>query len=91
MTKRQLIDDILLLNRSAKPEFLAQFDADELDAYLRHLQLARSPRLSAAHGQYAKYFENVPTIPTAASTPQPAVVIADEPTLFDQDTDAEAS
>ncbi len=92
MTKRQLIDDILLLNRSAKPEFLAQFDAEELDAYLRHLQLARSPRLSAAQGQYAKYFENVPTIAAdapadATPPPQPTVVGTDEPTLFDHDPD----
>ncbi|MFW6155275.1 MAG: hypothetical protein ACOC95_08665 [Planctomycetota bacterium] len=88
MTKRQLIDEILLLNRSAKPDFLAQFDPEELEAYLRHLQLARSPRLSATHGQYARYFENVPTITAGApAAPQPSAVSTDEPTLFDHPPD----
>ncbi|NLF30856.1 MAG: hypothetical protein GX591_08225 [Planctomycetes bacterium] len=98
MTKRQLIDDILLLNRSAKPEFLAQFDVQELEAYLCHLQLARSPRLSAVQGQYAKYFENVPTLPAAAPdappaapAPQPAAVHAEEPTLFNHAAESAAS
>ena len=94
MTKRQIIDDILSLNRSAKPEFLSQFDTEELDAYLRHLQLAQTPRLSCVQGQYSKYFQNVPTIPADIpppeaerqwSTPEPAPVT--EPTLFDDDLD----
>ncbi len=38
MIKRELIDQIIRLNTSAKPEFLAQFDEDELRAYLRQLR-----------------------------------------------------
>jgi hypothetical protein len=96
MTKRQIIDDILLLNRSAKPAFLARFDSEELDAYLRHLQLAQTPRLSCMEGQYAKYFQNVPAIgatepPREETSPEPApaddwLPLADaEPMLFGDD------
>lgn len=44
MTKRQLIDRILTLNRSARPAFLAQFDEDDLSEYLAHLMAVRAPR-----------------------------------------------
>ena len=37
MSKRELIDFICQINRSAKPEFLARFSAEELDKYLAHL------------------------------------------------------
>ncbi len=37
MTRRQLIDDIQRLNRSATREFLEQFGENELDLYLRKL------------------------------------------------------
>ena len=37
MSKREIIDCILEINRSAKPEFLAQFPIEELDLYLEHL------------------------------------------------------
>jgi len=37
MSKREIIDFIIEINRSAKPEFLAQFSAYELDTYLEHL------------------------------------------------------
>ena len=72
MTKRQIIDEIILLNRTAKPQFLAQFNCDEVDAYLRHLQLAQTPRLTATQGQYAKYFENVPASKAAEGAPSSA-------------------
>ena len=44
MTKRQLIDQILSLNVSADPGFLAEFQDRELDEYLAHLTRARMPR-----------------------------------------------
>ena len=44
MTKRQIIDEIIEINRSAKAEFLAEFEAEELDAYLQHLRAAQTPR-----------------------------------------------
>ena len=37
MSKREIIDFIMEINKSAKPEFLAQFPVDELDLYLEHL------------------------------------------------------
>ena len=37
MSKRELIDCICEINRSAKPEFLATFSEEELEDYLEHL------------------------------------------------------
>jgi hypothetical protein len=37
MSKRELIDCICQINRSAKPQFLAQFSEEQLDEYLEHL------------------------------------------------------
>jgi hypothetical protein len=37
MSKREIIDCIIEINRTAKPEFLAQFSAEDLDKYLDNL------------------------------------------------------
>ena len=37
MSKRELIDYIREINRSARPEFLAAFSKEDLNAYLEHL------------------------------------------------------
>jgi len=37
MTKRELIDCICEINKSAKPVFLAHFSEEELNAYLERL------------------------------------------------------
>ena len=37
MDKRELIDCICEINKSAKPEFLAKFSEEDLNAYLEHL------------------------------------------------------
>jgi hypothetical protein len=37
MDKRELIECICEINKGAKPEFLAKFSAEELNAYLEHL------------------------------------------------------
>jgi len=37
MSKRELIDCICEINKSAKAEFLARFSEEELQAYLEHL------------------------------------------------------
>lgn len=37
MSKRELIDCICKINKSAKPEFLARFSEQELDKYLENL------------------------------------------------------
>jgi hypothetical protein len=56
MTKRQIIDEILTLNRSAEPGFLARFDDSDLGDYLQHLRLAQTPRLTGDASRYDKYF-----------------------------------
>ena len=38
MSKRELIDRIMELNRSARREFLLEFNENELDDYLRQLE-----------------------------------------------------
>ncbi len=60
MTKRQLIDEIMTVNRSADPEFLAEFDSPDLTEYLDHLRVLGVPRLSGDPHRYDKYFENLP-------------------------------
>jgi hypothetical protein len=37
MDKKELIERICEINKSAKPEFLAKFSEQELNAYLQHL------------------------------------------------------
>lgn len=37
MSKREIIDYIIEINKGAKPEFLAQFSIEELDLYLENL------------------------------------------------------
>lgn len=37
MSKRELIDYICEINRSARPEFLVNFSEEDLNAYLEHL------------------------------------------------------
>jgi hypothetical protein len=37
MSKRELIDCICEINKSARPDFLSKFAEDELKAYLEHL------------------------------------------------------
>ncbi len=37
MSKRELIEYICQINKSAKPEFLASFEEQELSEYLEHL------------------------------------------------------
>ena len=38
MSKRELIDCIIRINRSARPEFLQAFTENELQDYLRQLE-----------------------------------------------------
>jgi len=37
MSKRELIDRICEINKTAKPEFLARFSEEQLKNYLEHL------------------------------------------------------
>ena len=45
MSKRQLIDEIRVLNPTAQLQFLAQFKEEDLQAYLTNLQSANLNRL----------------------------------------------
>ena len=65
MTKRELIDRIVEINRSASPGFLARFDDNQLDEYLAHLKVLETPRLSGNAARYEKYFQDCPTIHAA--------------------------
>ncbi len=66
MTKRQLIDRVMELNETAKPEFLAKFDDEDLNEYLNHLLVLQTPRLSGEKGRYDRYFVNCPSISVEA-------------------------
>jgi len=68
MTKRELIDEILTINHTAEPAFLARFEDAELGKYLSHLHVLDSPRLSGDASRYDRYFRNCPKIP--ATRPQ---------------------
>ena len=57
MTKRQLVDEIVAINRTAKPAFLARFDDEDLEDYLSHLRTAQGPRLTGDSGRYEQYFQ----------------------------------
>jgi len=54
MTKRQLIDEIMAVNRSADPEFLADFEDVELNRYLKRLRLVGTPRLTGHTPRYER-------------------------------------
>ncbi|MBS3733418.1 MAG: hypothetical protein KGY99_00635 [Phycisphaerae bacterium] len=60
MTKRELIDAINGINNTARPDFLADFNDDELSDYLEHLRQAGAPRPSVQPERYQRYFENCP-------------------------------
>jgi len=69
MTKREMIDEILAINLSAQPQFLARFDDEDLEQYLTHLRVLSTPRLAdGPAGRYDKYFRDVPKI--ASPRPQ---------------------
>lgn len=44
LTREQLVDRIMTLNPTATPEFLARFEHESLDEYLRRLATAKGPR-----------------------------------------------
>jgi len=80
MTKRQLIDEILTLNGSAEPAFLARFADSDLSEYLLHLRTARTPRLCGDAQRYERYFQALPAVPVRPDPPRgPAVQDLDQP------------
>ncbi len=48
MSKRELIDRIMMLNRSARREFLQSFTENELADYLRQLESIQQEPLAVA-------------------------------------------
>jgi len=68
MTKREMIDEILAINASAEPQFLARFADDQIFQYLTHLRVLSTPRLTGNADRYEKYFRNLPK--TAGTRPQ---------------------
>lgn len=66
MTKRQLIEQIISINQTAEPSFLAGFDDTDLDEYLQHLRQAAQPRISGDRHRYDHYFENCNVVSLAA-------------------------
>ena len=69
MTKRQLIDEIVCINHTAQPAFLAQFDDGDLNAYLQHLHVLQVPRIQTTPSRYDKYF-----VPVSGGAFAPAAV-----------------
>ena len=57
MTKRETIDGILRLNRTAAPEFLSQFNNVDLGEYLAHLETARRAATARGPSPWAGTFE----------------------------------
>ena len=56
MTKRELIDGILQFNRTAAPEFLSQFNNEELAEYLDHLRQAEEIAIARGPSPWADTF-----------------------------------
>ncbi len=92
MTKRQMIDEILAINTTAEPAFLARFGDTDLDEYLEHLRLIQMPRLSGDSSRYARYFENCPKIAAAVPVEQNELPPYDAPyDIEPYDASAEAA
>ncbi len=53
MTKREIIDRIMEINTSAKPEFLASFSQQCLEEYLSHLMEVLDEQKEPAFLEYA--------------------------------------
>ncbi len=62
MTKREMIDEILSINLSAEPQFLARFADGQLFEYLTHLRVLSTPRLIGNAERYEKYFHSLPAV-----------------------------
>jgi len=72
MSKRQLIDEIRSVNRTALPEFLDRFDEVDLNDYLQHLIRSQSPRMRGTSARYGQYV-SVYTRPTDVAVRSAAV------------------
>jgi len=75
MTKRQLIDQIVTVNHTAEPGFLALFNDQDLQDYLDHLRVVDQPRLTGETFRYEKYF-SVQAVPAEPAEPDVEAEIA---------------
>lgn len=81
MTKRQMIDEILSENPTAQPAFLARFEDADLDEYLSHLKVLRTPRLTGDASRFGRYFATAQSAAAVEAAPlkaQEAGVTAQE-------------
>lgn len=78
MIKRQLIDEIQVLNRTVQPAFLAGFNDNDLSDYLNRLLLTRRPRLTGNAQRYDKYFVSCKAATDVGSQAK-AIEVAVEP------------
>ena len=81
MTKRQLIDQILSLNQTAEPAFLAQFQDRDLDEYLAHLTVAKMPRGASPSARRRRDFYDHVWSNKSAGMPMSAPVGRGEPIM----------
>ena len=88
MTKREMIDEILAINLSAQPQFLARFGDEQLQDYLTHLQVLSTPRLRGEPGRYDKYFRDLPKI-AAPRAPWRTEEPAEDQASTEADTEAD--
>jgi len=75
MSKRQLIDEIRSVNRTALPEFLARFDEVDLTDYLQHLIHSQAPRLRGTTARQGQYIATS-TRTAAATLPRTVTAVA---------------
>ena len=78
MTKRQLIDEIVSINPTAEPGFLARFEDGQLDEYLCHLRVLRTPRLTGNPGPYEKYFPATEPVAEETDAAERAALLTDK-------------
>ena len=71
MTKRQLIDEILTMNRSARPSFLAEFEDHDLSEYLDHLLAVCGPKPQGDPWWPERHLKNRPATPPADAAKTP--------------------
>jgi len=77
MTKRELINEIMYMNRTAGPDFLARFEDRALQDYLGHLRWARRPRIMETG--YVAPASVKPTVDANATRTPCGIAVIDSP------------
>ena len=71
MTKRELIDEIMEINGSATPDFLARFNDDDLHAYLESLHRIQTPYLEVDPYRFSMQFSSEQEAASAVAVAEP--------------------